>query len=354
MDSASLTPVVEHTLEWEAIDCPLCGSSDDQLLLEASGIEGIPCRMVLCRDCGMGYLNPRPTAASIGQLYTPDYEWYHAPPPKTSYWRPWVTHLQRIATAHYCGTPEPAATLMDRVLAWFAGPWLRPDENSLTALPYQGEGRLLEYGCGSGWYAHRMQQLGWQVTGLDFNTHAALQAARQFGLPVLVGTLPHPAVMPESFDVVTMGAVLEHVPNPHEVIGAAAEALRPGGYLAISVPNLESWGFQTFGQHWWGLQLPLHLLHFTPHTLRQLLESHGLEVAEVRMTARCGWMRRTLAAARRASDLEPRARFIARLGRSRLVNSLVTHWTAQRGLGDNLLAVARRPVRAAMPRSCAA
>src|SRR5262249_23099022 len=150
-------------------------------------------------------------------------------------------------------------------------------------LPFVGEGRLLDFGCGSGWYAHRMRELGWQVTAMDFNAQVAAQVQQRFGIPVVVGTLPHPEIEPESYDVITMGAVLEHVHRLHEVVAAAARALRPGGYLMAAVPNLDSWGFRHFGEDWWGLQIPHHLLHFNPTTLRRMLKAHGLEVRQLRI-----------------------------------------------------------------------
>ena len=104
--------------------------------------------------------------------------------------------------------------------------------------------RILDYGCGSGWFAHRMRERGWQVTGMDMSAHAVEKARNHFGLHVIHGTLPHGDVKPESFDVVTLGAVLEHLHWPHKVIGAAAQALVPGGYLVLSVPNMASWGFR--------------------------------------------------------------------------------------------------------------
>jgi SAM-dependent methyltransferase len=219
-------------------------------------------------------------------------------------------------------------------------PWLAPHADSLTCLAYQGQGRLLEYGCGAGWLGHRLRHLGWDVTGMDVNPYAAEQARRLFGLPVIVGTLPHSAVQPQSYDVIVMGAVLEHVHQPHDVIEAAAQALRPGGYLVASVPNFDSWGFRRFRGNWWGLQLPVHLLHFTPATLRRLLEAHRLEVRQESQPVRTSWMRRSMAAARH--DKQPGHSWLRVLGWSRLATGLLARWAAASGHGDCLLMIAHR------------
>src|SRR5262249_20322436 len=156
------------------------------------------------------------------------------------------------------------------------------------------------------------------------------QVSRHFGIPTLSGTLPHPQVAPASFDVITMGAVLEHVHRPHRLIAAAAEALHPGGYLVVSVPNLASWGFRAFGEDWCGVRLPHPLVHFTPDTLRRLLAAHRLEVRGVRAVGRPGWMQRSLAAARRRGS----GKLLVRLGRLRLVASLLARWTTWTGSTD--------------------
>ena len=107
----------------------------------------------------------------------------------------------------------------------------------------------------------------------------------------------------------------------------------------VSVPNLASWGFRYFREHWWGLHLPHHLLHFTPQTLQRALEAHGLEVIRLRTVSRPGWMQRSLRAARRAGRRE----LLVRLGRLRLASSLMARWTGWTGETDCIEAIAARP-----------
>jgi SAM-dependent methyltransferase len=164
------------------------------------------------------------------------------------------------------------------------------------------------------------------------------------GVPVLAGLLPHPALAPASFDVVNMGAVLEHVHDPHRVIAAAARLLAPGGRLVVSVPNVASAAFRWFGENWFALDLPLHLLHFNATTLTRLVERHGLEVEQCRQVGRTSWMRRSLRAAARGS-------WWARLARRGPLPGWLTRYTVWRGRADNLLLWARKPGRAALARA---
>jgi 2-polyprenyl-3-methyl-5-hydroxy-6-metoxy-1,4-benzoquinol methylase len=342
-------PSPTSAVVWEETACPLCGARDEDELLVAAAPDGSASyRVVRCRSCGLGYLNPRPDEHTIGLLYPDAYTWYHPPAKPDSAWARLKQRLRRLVMARRFGTPPPPTGWGQKALAWLADWWLAPHAQSMTALPWCGQGRLLDYGCGSGWYAQQMRALGWQVTGMDFSAYAAEQVQRHFGIPTLAGSLPHPQVAPASFDVITMGAVLEHVHDPHRLIEAAATALQPGGYVVVSVPNLASWGFRYFREDWWGLQLPHHLLHFTPQTLRRLLEAHGLEVRALRVLARPGWMKKSLAAARRAEG-PARRRLAVRLGRSRLVASLLARWTGWTGAGDCIEAIAYRPSGASLP-----
>jgi SAM-dependent methyltransferase len=329
---------------WEEVACPLCGTADEeQLIAQFSETDQAVYRLVRCRACGMGYQNPRPDLASIGRFYAEDYECYQAPArSKTGLWSRLRRHCHQLALARDHGYPPTLSRWHEKALAAVVVPLLGRGFDSFTTLPYQGQGRMLDFGCGSGWYAQRMREQGWTVTGLDFSEHAARQVMRRYGIPVLVGTLPHPAVAPESFDLITMGCVLEHVHRPHEVIAAAAQALAPGGTLVIAVPNLDSWGFRYFGQDWWPLELPRHLLHFTPATLRRLVEGHGLEIVEERMLPRGSWMRRSFAFYRRRRGGGLPRQLIGGLSRLRLIPSLLTKWSVAAGQSDCIMLSARR------------
>ncbi len=326
---------------WEETPCPLCGALDEKQLLAVPGeAAGDVYRVAQCRRCDMAYLNPRPDRASIGRFYADNYHPYQTPRREPS---PLVRGLQRLVCARAFGAPPPPLRWSDKVLAALATPWLHPGRDSLTAIPFTGEGRLLDFGCGSGWYAKRMSDRGWTVTAMDFNPISLDQVARRYGLRTLAGTLPHPEVGDASFDVVVMGASLEHVHCPHEVVAAAARALWPGGRLVAVVPNFAAVALRWFGVDWWPLELPRHLLHFTPATLGRLMAMHGLEVEELRPIPHGSWMRLSLANRRRRLGRPAGRHWAAALSRMRIVASLMTRWTAWLGQGDGLRVVARRP-----------
>jgi len=299
-----------EAINWETVSCPLCSSAGEDEFLRAVGDDGHEYRLGRCRRCGFVFLNPRPTPATIGLLYPPNYSPYQ--PPK----RPRRGVLRRCRDT-LVGRGERA--LSDRI-------------------PLTPGGILMDYGCGAGAFAAAMRARGWDALGMDFSPHAAATARAHFGLRVIEGTLPHPAVAPESLDAITLRMVLEHVHDPHQLLGAASAALRPGGWLYVCVPNLASWGFRAFGPHWFPLRLPWHLLHFTPETLERAVKRAGLAVEAITTGAHSNWMGWSIERAGRE-----RPSLHLRIARWKLARSALARWSRWRGAGDELCLLARKP-----------
>ncbi len=183
-----------------------------------------------------------------------------------------------------------------------------------------------------------MVEHGWHVTGLDAAPAAIARVRETLGLNALLGTLPHPALRPASFDVITMWQALEHVHRPREVLAEAYKLLAPGGRLIVAVPNIDSLAFRWFGAAWYGLDLPRHLTHFAPETLQLMLTNVGFTVGPVRMIRHSQWLRSSasLSAARRGS---PRWH---RLLRAKVPSRLATWYTSLTSQCDAILLTAQR------------
>jgi SAM-dependent methyltransferase len=148
---------------------------------------------------------------------------------------------------------------------------------------YLRPGRLLDIGSGDGSFVHHMAHHGWDATGID-PSPAALEFARRArdGGRFLRGSLEDYDGWPSSLDVVTLWQVLEHVGEPRPLLRRCRELLRPGGMLVASVPNIEGWSSRLTGERWWGLDVPRHLVHYSPATLDRAVRRAGFRVIRIR------------------------------------------------------------------------
>lgn len=143
-------------------------------------------------------------------------------------------------------------------------------------------GRLLDVGCSAGLFAELARASGWDVLGVEPSEWLAARARERLGDAVVCARFEEVALEPGSFDAVCLWDVLEHVPDPPSFLAQAVAALRPGGLLALNVPNIRSWIARALGRRW-PLLLPEHLCFFSPASLRLLFDRNGVTETELHL-----------------------------------------------------------------------
>jgi SAM-dependent methyltransferase len=147
--------------------------------------------------------------------------------------------------------------------------------------PHKQSGSVLDLGCSSGAFLEAIRGEGWHLNGIEMSSDCAKIAEATTGAQVFVGDILEAPFARESFDVITCFDVLEHVYEPRRVMTKVAEWLKPDGIFYVLVPNIDSAEARMFRSYWHGLELPRHLFHYSPASLKFLAEMSSLRVVSL-------------------------------------------------------------------------
>jgi len=276
--SAGLLPGLDF------VDCPACNSKQTtKVFTSVDRLFYTPgfWNVVRCDHCGLAFTNPRPSAATLGNYYPDDYGPYHGAPPPPIAQQGARAHLRQQTQRQHFGyfADKYPASFFWKVLTW---PLVRIfKSNLLPSLPPAHAGRrLLEIGCAHGERLRYLRTLGWDVQGVEFSDLAASRA-REKGLPCITSSIEDCSLPAESFDVIIMSMVLEHLSDPLPALQKVNRWLKPGGRLLLSVPNDAGLEARLFKEYGYSLDVPRHLTHFTPDTLKRMLAAAGFDISGI-------------------------------------------------------------------------
>jgi SAM-dependent methyltransferase len=211
-------------------------------------------RFLECAECGSATLDPMPTPEAIPQLYPPDYTF----------------------KARDSGESLPRRLL--RALEWraFYRPIYRQRLGILRRLTGLASGRVLEVGCGSGLFLQELARAGYDVEGLDISASDVTYARERLGLRAFQGAAQDLALEENRYDAVLLMSVLEHVPNPLDTVQRVLRVLKPGGWIVLGLPVIDSWQSRLLQARWCAItEAPRHLMVPSAAGVRRLLTTAG-------------------------------------------------------------------------------
>jgi SAM-dependent methyltransferase len=221
----------------ETVNCNLCGSPHYTKVYE------MPDRLffreefftvVQCDQCGLAFVNPRPTRSEIQKHYPREY--YQSPPPRD--FEPYL-HRRFSTEASFLKPLE--------------GPGLRP--------------RLLDVGCANGEFPRFMAARGWEVEGLE----VAETSRPIHDFPIFTQEFDVIPLQEPTYDAITAWAVLEHVHDPMSYFRKAAQLVKKDGLFIFLVPNYVS----VASRYLFCEDIPRHLYFFTREAVREYLRVTG-------------------------------------------------------------------------------
>ncbi len=274
--------------------CPMCGRAGavhfQNLTDHLFGVSGEwTFRRCTGEHCGVLWLDPMPLQEDLPSLYqhyfTHEARAVRAEGLRASFER-W---LKRGVLQRRLGYDQGLSSRAARLLCGIAEACPSGADGFMSQamfLKAPGDhGRLLEIGCGSGEELAAMRALGWTVLGTDFDP-AAVAIARGRGLEVRLGGVECVRQEDGPFDAIYLGHVIEHVPDPLNLLERCRNLLREEGALVLVTPNTSGLGLRWFGPHWRGLEPPRHLSAFNPQSLGMLCTRAGLAVRSLRTSAK--------------------------------------------------------------------
>ena len=254
--------------ELEVTNCNLCGKSDTETFAKVSYEDYLKRRpeirnddypilqnkklaehkfnLVRCRGCGLIYVNPRLSEKYLAQLFGEEYFSFYT---DTQY----DAHMKRQLTF----------------------------KTEITELEKLSTGRkVLDVGCGGGFFLHSLNGL-WEKWGTEINPAAVRFGKKEFGLNIIPGTLQEATFPAETFDVVKLQAVIEHLYDPKSELGEIHRILRRGGILAIQTPNIASICARLYHEKFRMVCPVQHLYYFSTKSLSQMLVQMGYKIKSV-------------------------------------------------------------------------
>ena len=263
--------------------CPLCGAVEPTRLFESRDrVHNLPGIFTVfrCQRCEAVSYHPRLQAGELSRYYPETYGRYRY---SKSIHKKKYGGIRQFVLENWYGYPSPEKRTPSLINKWTA--FFLSFVMAKNAIPYRGEGNLLDVGCGGGSYLYRLKSWGWNAYGVEPSAVGAAQA-RSLGLHVYQGQLEEAAFPDSFFDVVRLNHVLEHLTDPHGTLCEIKRIVRPDGLVYVTVPNTRSLNFWLFGENWYGLDIPRHVVSYSPEALKFLCDGTGFEI--VRMRFRSG------------------------------------------------------------------
>jgi SAM-dependent methyltransferase len=233
-------------------NCPVCGSSDIKNILSAKDytVSGETFVIAECNSCSLRFTQDVPTADYIAPYYKSE---------------------------DYISHTNTSKGLINRMYQHVRKRTMTKKRRLIERSTGLKKGKLLDVGSGVGTFVQEMKEHGWEVTGIEPDADARAVAKKLYDLE-LSGSDKFYHLPPGSFDAITLWHVLEHVDDLSAYTQQLKALLKENGKLFIAVPNYTSKDAAIYKEHWAAYDVPRHLYHFSPRSMRVLMEKNGLKL----------------------------------------------------------------------------
>ncbi|KAA6348888.1 Ubiquinone biosynthesis O-methyltransferase [termite gut metagenome] len=234
--------------------CPVCGNilDVDGLKVKDYSVSGEVFEICTCRHCTFSFTQPQPEPSAIGKYYqTEDY----------------ISHSDTkqgmVNRMYHLVRKKNTNDKLDLI-------------NRLAKKPAS----LLDVGCGTGYFLSACRQKAWQTEGVEVSDVARKMAEQRTG-QAIYPSLDALTATGKQFDVITLWHVFEHLHDINASFLQLSQLLQPQGTLIFALPNLCCADALHYREFWAAYDVPRHLSHFNPSSLRRLVEKHGMKIEQI-------------------------------------------------------------------------
>jgi SAM-dependent methyltransferase len=154
---------------------------------------------------------------------------------------------------------------------------------------HKRSGRILDIGCATGGFLNLARKRGWEAFGVEFSDYAADFAIKKYDLNVFKGSLEEAQFKDDDFDVISASDIIEHLNDPVDFLQEIHRILTNDGLLYLAFPNAGSFYYKFFGliaryNYRNYFLLPYHLYHFSPSTIKPLLNKTGFGIVQLKFS----------------------------------------------------------------------
>ncbi len=241
------------------MDCPICNYDKFGKIFTCADnfVSGEEFEIVACQNCGFRWTNHFPPGDTINRYYEAD---------------------------AYISHSDTRKGLINRLYHSVRALMLQQKANWVAQNVPNNSKKLLDVGCGTGYFPAQMQQKGWDVVAVEKNENARRFAENQFRISTFdsLQSVDQNWSQNPQYDAITLWHVLEHLEQLNESMQWFCEHLHNQGALFIAVPNCASVDAKKYKQFWAAYDVPRHLWHFAPRQMQLLAQKHGFQIVSIR------------------------------------------------------------------------
>ena len=236
--------------------CPACSSLSLKPVFDTKdySVSGKSFSILECTDCSLRFTQDVPDRHAIGQYYKSE---------------------------DYISHTNTSKGFINRLYQIVRKKTLRQKRKLICKISGRQKGTLLDIGSGTGAFVSEMKQNGWDVTGLEPDEDARNVAKEN--LQCELKSIDELFDLSENdFDVITLWHVLEHVHDLQGYLQQFKKLLKQDGKLVIAVPNYTSFDASVYKEFWAAYDVPRHLYHFSPASMKLLIANNGMKVERLK------------------------------------------------------------------------